>query len=63
MENPSPTPEEIAAACEAIQAGWTDAEREQRSRGGHGDGIHQADIRRAGYTIPEIRDPSRGRRR
>ena len=26
-----PTAEEIAAACEAIQAGWSEAEREYRS--------------------------------
>ena len=28
-----PTPEEIRAACEEIQAEWTEAERGRRSRG------------------------------
>jgi hypothetical protein len=28
-----PTPEEIRAACSAIQAEWTEAERGRRSRG------------------------------
>ncbi|MAT71281.1 MAG: hypothetical protein CMJ58_17355 [Planctomycetaceae bacterium] len=27
-----PTPEEIAAACERIRAGWTEAERQRRLR-------------------------------
>lgn len=29
-QTPDPTPEEIAAACEAIRAGWTETQRRQR---------------------------------
>jgi len=32
-QEPDPTPEEIEAACRAIQAGWSDAQRLSRATG------------------------------
>lgn len=40
---PDPTPEEIAAACEKIQAAWTKRERRKRA----GEQL---------WTVPEVRE-------